>query len=244
MLLEEVLRNYVLNSESISRVARESGVPQPTLQEFAVGKADGSYADLRLTSAQKLLEYFGIDESISDPGSDLKRSRKMLLADELKVSECSDSPEKFKERLIEGVIGFFPGQTIDGLVCNPLQSLEYCNKIRAGVGTESLADVVILKALMNIRKRKDCPTGLKPLRTRRILKNELAACGCLVTPEAFKQLVVDGLADMYKNRTIDELVCHPREARMLCNYIRGRAECESMPDPLILSTLMNVRKAG
>ena len=137
MLLEEVLRNYVLNSESISRVARESGVPQPTLQEFAVGKADGSYTDLRLSSAQKLLEYFGIDESISHPGSIQKRSRSMLLAEELKASECSDSPEKFKERLIEGIMGFFPGQTIDGLVCNPLQALEYCNKIRAGVGTET-----------------------------------------------------------------------------------------------------------
>ena len=43
MLLEEVLRNYVLNSESISRVARESGSVQPNLcdsvQKLVYGSA-------------------------------------------------------------------------------------------------------------------------------------------------------------------------------------------------------------
>ncbi len=148
------------------------------------------------------------------------------------------------ERLIDGIVDQYPGQTIDDLVCNPLQALDYCDSIRVGVGSECLADVVILKALMHIRKRKDCPTGLKPVRTRRMLKSELQACGCELLPAEFKQIVVDCLADMYKSRTIDELVCQPREARMLCNYARRRTNCSALPDQLILATLMNVRKAG
>lgn len=168
----------------------------------------------------------------------------MLLAVELKAGECADSPAKFNKRLIDGIIKLCPKQTIDGLVCNPEQSLEFCNSIRAGVGSKCLSDAVILKALMNIRRRKDCPTGLKPIRTRRVLKKELQHCDCSLESGAFRELAVDCLADMYKSRTIDELVCHPREARMLCNYIRKRADCKSLPDQLILSTLMNIRKAG
>ena len=34
-----------------------TSVPQPTLQEFAVGRHDGSFADIRLSSAQKLINY-------------------------------------------------------------------------------------------------------------------------------------------------------------------------------------------
>jgi len=244
MLLDELLRSCVLNDASISVVARESGVPQATLQEFVVGKPDGTFADLRLSSAQKLLQYYGIDQTLHVPNPNQKRSRRMILADELQACDCSDSPEKFKERLIEGLTGFHAGQTIDGLVCTPMEALEYCNKIRAGVGSESLADIVILKALMNIRKRKDCPVGLKPRRTRRVLSNELKSCDCALPDNSFKQLVTDCIADMYKSRTIDEIVCHPREARALCNYIRQRASCGTLSDQLILSTLMNVRKAA
>ena len=47
----------------------------------------------------------------------------MLLSAELEASECQDSPEKFKERLIDGIVVQFPGQTIDGLLCSPLNAL-------------------------------------------------------------------------------------------------------------------------
>ena len=168
----------------------------------------------------------------------------MLLVDELKACECNDSPEKFRVRLIEGLIEWFPDRTIDGLVCSPLEAIEYCLKIREGVGSDSLHDAIILKSLMNIRKRKDCPRGLKSSGTRRLLQSELEAVGCKMPANTFKQAVVDCLADMYKSQTIDELLCHPREAHALCNYVRLRLDCQNLSDQLILSTLMNVRKAG
>ncbi len=242
MLLSELLRRCVLNDTSISFVARETGVPQPTLQEFAVGKPDGTFADLRLSSAQRLIEYYGIDSGLSCPTK--KGSRRMILADELEVCECSDSPEKFRDRLIDGLMDWFPDRTIDSLVCAPMDALDYCDKIREGVGSESLFDAVILKSLMNIRKRKDCPTGLKSIGRRRVVKRELEIAGCKMEAKAFKELVGDCLADMYKSRTIDELVCHPREASALCNYVRNRSECGDLTDEFILSTLMNVRKAA
>jgi hypothetical protein len=242
--LAEVLRECVLADASISEASRGAGVPQPTLQEFAVGRPDGSFADIRLSSAQKLINYYGINKLGNVPQVVPKRSRRMLLSAELEASECQDSPEKFKERLIDGIVVQFPGQTIDGLLCSPLDALAYCDRIREGVGSECLADFVILKALMNIRKSKNCPVGLKQRRTRTVLRTELASIQCPLTAVQFREMVVDTLAGMYRDRTIDELVCQPREARMLCNAVRQQSRCDSIKDQLVLSTLMNVRKAG
>ena len=210
MSLAEVLRECVLADASISEASRGAGVPQPTLQEFAVGRPDGSFADIRLSSAQKLINYYGINKLGNVPQVVPKRSRRMLLSAELEASECQDSPEKFKERLIDGIVVQFPGQTIDGLLCSPLDALAYCDRIREGVGSECLADSV------------QCP----------------------LTAVQFREMVVDTLAGMYRDRTIDELVCQPREARMLCNAVRQQSRCDSIKDQLVLSTLMNVRKAG
>jgi hypothetical protein len=242
--LAEVLRDCVLADASISEASRGAGVPQPTLQEFAVGRPDGSFADIRLSSAQKLINYYGISELGNVPQVIPKRSRRVLLAAELKASECQDSPEKFRERLVDGLVEQYPEQTIDGLLCTPLDALAYCERIREGVGSECLADFVILKALMNVRKSKNCPVGLKRNRTRTLLKAELLSAGCESDAAQFRELVVDCLSAMYRDRTVDELVCQPREARMFCNYVRQQARCSALRDQLILSTLMNVRKAS
>jgi hypothetical protein len=241
--LSDSLRRYVLDDTSISAVARATGVPQSTLQEFAVGKADGTLADLRLSSAERLIEYYGVDADLVSPSRTRKGRQRMLLVDELTACECHDSPEKFRERLIDGLTTWYPGRSIDDLVCKPVEALGYCNQIREGVGSDYLYDVVILKSLLNIRKRKDCPTGLKLQRRRRVVKRELKNAGCQLEARAFKGLVGDCLADMYKSQTVDELVCHPREARALCNFVRRRLECEGLGDELILSTLMNNRKS-
>jgi hypothetical protein len=168
----------------------------------------------------------------------------MLLKQELAACQCKDSPEVFRDRLIRILTSQYPGRTIDALVCSPREALTYCNDVREEVGSECLFDGVILKALMNIRKRKDCPTGLRKPRSRRNLQRELQEAGCRMDASAFKELTIDCLADMYKSLTIDEIVCHPREAMALCNYARMRARCEHLPDDLILSTLMNIRKAS
>lgn len=243
MQLDELLRACVLRSESIFSVAKAADVPQATLQEFVSGRADGSYPDLRLSTVQKLMEFFGMDQSLTMP-SIQKRSIRMDLALELELCHCPDSPEKFKERLIDTLISEFPGTTIDALLCEPDNAISFCNAIRQGIGVEDLSDVVMLKTLLNIRKRKDCPPGLKKGGKTRLLERELVAAGCDMSPGNFRPFVVDCFASMYKSRTIDELLCHPLEAKMLCEWIRKQPSCEQLPNSLILSTLINVRKAG
>jgi hypothetical protein len=208
-----------------------------------MGKADGTFADLRLSSAERLIKYYGLDAVLTVQSCRKKGIQKMLLAEELKVCACEDSPEKFRDRLIDEMTSSYPGKSIDDLVCNPLSSLGYCDRIRQGIGSECLYDVFILKSLLNIRKRKDCPTGLKRHRTRRVLSRELLNAGCRLLAGRFRELVNDCLADMYKSQTVDGLLCHPREAAALCNYVRNRSACNALSDELILSTLMNNRKS-
>ena len=168
----------------------------------------------------------------------------MKLKDELLVSECQDSPEKFRERLIDNLIHMFSGTTIDDLVCTPTDALAFCNSIREGVASEYLSDIVILKALINIRKQKNCPTDLKSRGKRRNVKRTLLTAGCGLDPTSFKDLVADCCAGMWRDLTIDELVCQPREAKALCNYVRLKADNDTLSDNFILSTLMNVRKSA
>jgi hypothetical protein len=242
MDLADILRRCVLNDDSISSVARSTGVPQATLQEFAIGKSDGDYADIRLSSAQLLIDHYEIPITIhSQPTNGGKR---MKLKEKLLASKCYDSPEKFRERLIENLMTQFPGTTIDNLVCNPMNSLDYCDRIREGVASELLENEFILKSLMNIRKRKNCPTGLKSRGKRQLLKSKLLNAGCDIDALRFKEMIVDCLAGMYRDLTIDDLVCMPRGAGALCNYVRMKAKCDGLSDELILSALMNVRKAS
>lgn len=168
----------------------------------------------------------------------------MQLKKELALCGCSDSPDAFRTRLIDAMVTHFPGLTIDDLVCEPISALEYTTLIREAVSSESLADVVILKTLMNIRKKKSCPTGLKSHGTREKLTSKLLPFQWAGTAKSFRELTCDSFADMYKSRTIDNIVCHPREAMKLCNYVRKRGDNPSLTDHLILTTIMNVRKAG
>ena len=243
-MLADVLRRCVLDDVSISAVARETGVPQATLQEFAVGKRDGTFADLRLSSAQLLIDHYGLASTIKS-AKPLPRGRKrMLLKNELAACNCTDSPEKFRERLIDAIQAHCPGMTIDGIVCDPKMALSYFGYVQEMIGSESLHEAVVLKTLMNIRKQKSCPTGLRSTGKRRNLKRELEKAECRIEPARFKEIACDCHADMYKSRTIDEIVCHPREAMALCNYVRMKADCSYLSDDLILSTMMNVRKAA
>ena len=167
----------------------------------------------------------------------------MLLNKELKIAEIDESVDAFRMRLIKRLIEWFPNRTIDGLICRPAEALSYCEQMRSDVGSYSLCDAVILKALVNIRKQKKCPTGLLATTARRNVKLELAGASCNLTPEVFKELANDCLSGMYKDATIDETLCHPREALALCNYVRQTADCRSLADEFILSTIMNYRKA-
>jgi hypothetical protein len=167
----------------------------------------------------------------------------MRLHAELLTSRVQDSPEKFRHRLIDHLIEQFPGWTIDDLVCSPESSIVFCNGIREGYAVDSLADALILSSLLNIRKRKDCPIGLKTKGPRRVLKHELINNGCTIEPAVFKKRLVDIMSERFTGRTIDDLVCRPREAARFCDLIRDCTHCRALPNQLILRTLMNVRKA-
>jgi len=240
--LADLLRQCVLNDVSVASVARQTGLPQATLQEFVHGKPDGTFADLRLSSAQRLIEFYGIDQSLLRP-EDYRRKRYLMnLEVELESCGCADTPAEFNNRLIHKLLAAFPGRSIDGILCEPDDAIEYCDLIREEIATRSLGDHIILKALTNIRKRKDCPTDLKSAGTRRSLKLRLRDIGSQMAPDVFQTLTVDCMADMYKSRTLDELLCHPTESRELCRFVRRKGKDPAFSDVLILKTLLNNRK--
>lgn len=242
MQLADLLRKCVRSESSITAVARATGVSQSTLQEFALGKTNGNFADLRLSSAQKLLDHYGL--KITLPKAIIKSERKkMLLKDELVTYGVSDSPAEFRDRLIAGLVEWYPGRSIDGLVCIPKDSDAYCHRIRDQMDCQDLPLVVILKTLMNRRRSKKCPTGLARKGSKIHLASALREFDCLASPSGFRALVSDCLADMYKSRTIDEILCYPKQSKELCDYVRSSIACEKLPDELILTTLMNNRKS-
>lgn len=171
----------------------------------------------------------------------IHRDQRMQLSTELIAYGIAETPAAFRDRLIDKLCKSFPGRSIDSVVCCPRDALRYCEMIRKDV-TSNPPDVVILKTLMNIRRAKSCPTGLKSLRTKKPLKSKLSEIGCEIGDVAFRDLVSDCLADMYHSRTIDEILCHPPEAAALCNYVRTRGKSEMLADELILTTLLNNRK--
>lgn len=167
----------------------------------------------------------------------------MQLSTELQAYGIPETPEAFRTRLIDTLLQAFPGRSIDSVVCRPSDAIEYCEIIREDI-TSNPPDVVILKTLMNIRRKKSCPTGLRSPGTRKTLKAKLNEVGCIIDENAFRDLVNDCLGDMYHSQTIDEVLCHPVEAAALCAYVRKRSGSPVLTDELILVTLVNNRKAA
>ncbi len=76
------------------------------------------------------------------------------------------------------------------------------------------------------------------------LDQELTAAGYDGTPDSFKEKIVDIFHASHPNWTEDDLVCHPRDALHYCNYVRSAVQCPDLPDPVILKTLLNIRKSS
>jgi transcriptional regulator with XRE-family HTH domain len=90
--------------------------------------------------------------------------------------------------------------------------------------------------------------GLDQVTTRgrrmtRKLETELEECGCTLDPIAFRELLEERKAVMSPTWTIDDLVCHPDEAKAFCDQIRSETSSPKLSDYLILRTLMNVRRS-
>ena len=167
----------------------------------------------------------------------------MRLSAELNAYGISETTDAFRARLLDTLLKGFPGRSIDSVVCRPHDAIKYCQMIRKEI-TSDPPDVVILKALMNIRRNRSCPTGLKSPTSKKKLKSKLKDIGCSIGEVAFRELVDDCLADMYHSQTIDEVLCHPPEAAALCVYVRTRGDSDVLTDEIILGTLMNNRKSA
>lgn len=59
--LTAILRRLVTESGvTLSELARQTGVPQPTLYEFINGRGGNEPRDLTMQNAQRLIDYFGV----------------------------------------------------------------------------------------------------------------------------------------------------------------------------------------
>jgi transcriptional regulator with XRE-family HTH domain len=85
---------------------------------------------------------------------------------------------------------------------------------------------------------------LTPRRKRvaRKLEIELKDAGCSLDPKRFTELLEERHASMHPDWTVDDLVCHPHQAKAYCDQIRTDAGAP-VPDSVILRRLMNARKA-
>jgi hypothetical protein len=79
-------------------------------------------------------------------------------------------------------------------------------------------------------------------RVARKLEVELRNAGCSLDPKRFIELLEERHASMHPDWTVDDLVCHPDQARTYCEQIRSEVGAP-VPDHVILRRLMNARKA-
>ena len=74
---------------------------------------------------------------------------------------------------------------------------------------------------------------------------ELPDGGCKMGPQAFREMVQDTFAEMFKGQITDEdLKNDPDEAIKFCLAVRKRARARNLPYRVILGTLTNNRKRG
>lgn len=74
------------------------------------------------------------------------------------------------------------------------------------------------------------------------LAEELKEFGCDSDAETFRSAIVDEMFRRYGCWNVDELLCNPKEAMEFCSSIRKRF-VDSIPDHLILKTMINYRKS-
>lgn len=74
------------------------------------------------------------------------------------------------------------------------------------------------------------------------LDKELAAAGCLMEPDQFRDLVRKCFLNMFHGWTDEDLLCRPRDGLRFCDVVRQLEMCGGLSDYVILRTLTNVRK--
>jgi hypothetical protein len=76
------------------------------------------------------------------------------------------------------------------------------------------------------------------------LEDDLAAAGYEGTVDEFRDRLVDIMFNMHPEMTVDQLIVDTGEAEHFCNHVRYRCRVKVLPNRIILSALLNLRKAG
>jgi len=166
----------------------------------------------------------------------------MKLSEKLKACGFEGSTEEFKGLLLETLRTNFPAATIDSVLSTPALATKYCETIRETYPEANLHDAIVLATLMNIRRRKECPKKLIGGPSKIRLSKLLSDGGCVMTVTAFRQLVAECLTNMCDGQSIHAVLCHPREALALCEYVKARSQAASLPHSLILKVLLSIRR--
>jgi len=77
----------------------------------------------------------------------------------------------------------------------------------------------------------------------RKLSVELEEFECDMDPSDFREMLEEQKSLTSPSWTIDDLVCHPDQAKEYCNHIRAFTRCPKMTDIFILRQLQNARKS-
>lgn len=78
----------------------------------------------------------------------------------------------------------------------------------------------------------------------RPLRLQLPEFGCELSPDEFRELLVDLKVEMFPAFTDERLSFTRDEAEEYCGVVRRRAECSGLTREFILANLNNVRKGG
>jgi len=87
----------------------------------------------------------------------LERQKELLVArlsQTLADYGIDDDPEAFKDGLVDLFHGLYPAFTVDELLVRPREALRYCDAVRDKHRNYDLPDDLVLRSLLNRRKRQ------------------------------------------------------------------------------------------
>lgn len=77
-----------------------------------------------------------------------------------------------------------------------------------------------------------------------VLEQQLEDSGAGIGASAFRKIVSEIFLRLYPGWTDEDLMVNPRESRLFCHVVRRAVGCRKLPDPVVLKTLINIRKNG
>lgn len=169
----------------------------------------------------------------------------MRLETELKAIGYQMDAETFQTEISDAWGILNRDCSIDNFMCRPWDHREFCTMIRHRLGLNETCDDLILRTLLNTRKRGFSRQS-QERQSRQQLKTEIRAIGLDIDPTKFKTAIHSVFEDVYKLFSVDQLLMRWRDSLHFCVLIRYAL---GMPDSLaanelILRTLLNSRRKG